>query len=51
MSTHNNWKRNESEWINKKAYELWEQGGRKHGHALNNWLEAEKAVKSQTKKS
>jgi len=41
---------NISDSINKKAYELWEKDGRKQGCAMQYWLQAEKIVKSQTKK-
>jgi hypothetical protein len=32
------------ERIAKKAYELWEQRGRREGHALEDWLAAEAIV-------
>lgn len=32
------------ERISRKAYELWEQRGRKEGNALRDWLDAEEAV-------
>jgi hypothetical protein len=32
------------ERIAKKAYELWEQRGRREGHALEDWLDAEALV-------
>jgi hypothetical protein len=32
------------ERIAKKAYELWEQRGRREGHALEDWLDAEAMV-------
>ncbi|MDP2929141.1 MAG: DUF2934 domain-containing protein [Candidatus Omnitrophota bacterium] len=32
--------------IKKKAQELYEKSGRKSGHDLNNWLEAERIVKA-----
>ncbi len=32
------------ERIAKKAYELWEQRGRREGYALQDWLEAEAIV-------
>jgi len=41
---------NISESIQKKAYELWEKDGRKHGCDMQYWLQAEKIIKSQTKK-
>jgi len=34
-----------SDLIRKKAYELWEKRGRKAGHSLDDWLEAERIVK------
>jgi hypothetical protein len=36
--------------IRKKAYELWEQKGRLSGKDLENWLEAEKIIKSGKKR-
>jgi hypothetical protein len=33
----------------KKAYELWEQGGRILGCDFDNWLEAERIVKAKGK--
>ena len=33
--------------IRKKAQELYEKSGRKPGHDMENWLEAERIVKSQ----
>ncbi|MFA5085650.1 MAG: DUF2934 domain-containing protein [Candidatus Omnitrophota bacterium] len=33
--------------IAKKAYELYEKRGRKSGHSLNDWLEAERIVKGK----
>jgi uncharacterized protein YhaN len=36
-----------NEVISKKAKELYEKSGRKPGRDLDNWLEAEKAVKAQ----
>jgi hypothetical protein len=35
--------------IAKKAYELYEKGGRRHGHDLEDWLEAEQWVLSESK--
>lgn len=32
------------EQISRKAYELWEQRGRKEGNSLRDWLDAEEAV-------
>lgn len=37
--------------IKAKAYELWDKDGRKSGNDLYYWLQAEKSVKSQSKKS
>ena len=34
------------ERIQKKAYELWEQRGRVDGYNLEDWLEAERLVRS-----
>lgn len=36
--------------IAKKAYELYEKRGRKAGHAMADWLEAEKIVKGKISK-
>lgn len=33
--------------IRKKAYELWDKRGRKGGHSLDDWLEAERIVRSR----
>lgn len=33
--------------IEKKAYELYEKRGKKAGHSLNDWLEAERIVKGK----
>lgn len=33
--------------IAKKSYELYEKRGRKPGHALDDWLEAERIVKAK----
>ncbi|HEX9285042.1 MAG TPA: DUF2934 domain-containing protein [Nitrospirales bacterium] len=35
--------------IRKKAHELWEQKGRRPGHALDDWLEAEKIIDAEQK--
>ncbi|HSA84589.1 MAG TPA: DUF2934 domain-containing protein [Nitrospira sp.] len=35
------------ERISRKAYELWEQRGRRDGNALGDWLDAEKLVMEQ----
>ena len=34
--------------ISQKAYELWEQRGRQDGHALQDWLKAERMVREHT---
>lgn len=34
--------------IRKKAYELYEKRGRKSGHSMDDWLEAERIVKSRS---
>ena len=41
------------EQIAKKAYELWEQGGRVHGHDVEDWMNAAQMVldESATQKS
>lgn len=36
--------------IAKKAYELYEKRGRKQGHAMQDWLEAEKIIKGKLSK-
>lgn len=33
--------------IRKKAYELYEKRGKKSGHAMSDWLEAERIVKQK----
>jgi len=33
--------------IEKKAFELYEKRGKKSGHAMNDWLEAERIVKGK----
>lgn len=33
--------------IRKKAYELYEKRGKKQGHDLDNWLEAERMIKQK----
>lgn len=38
------------EMIGKKAYELYEKRGREQGHDLDDWLEAEKLVKTRKKR-
>ena len=35
--------------IAEKAHELYEKGGRRHGHDLEDWLEAEQRVLSERK--
>lgn len=36
-----------AETIRKKAYELYEKRGKRSGHSMDDWLEAERIVKSQ----
>lgn len=36
--------------IAKKSYELYEKRGRKPGHAMQDWLEAEKIIKGKLSK-
>jgi hypothetical protein len=36
--------------VAKKAYELYEKRGRKAGHAIDDWLEAERIVKGKLSK-
>ena len=50
MGEHNCYGKNEEECIKRKAYELWEKDGRKHGHDLQYWLNAKKTVEAHTKK-
>jgi len=38
------WPENPRERIAAKAYELWEQRGCRHGHDLEDWLDAEATV-------
>jgi hypothetical protein len=33
-----------AEQIRQRAYQLWEQNGRRHGHAQDDWLEAEREL-------
>lgn len=33
--------------ISKKAYELYEKRGRKAGHSMDDWLEAERIIKGK----
>ena len=34
-----------NDMIRKKAFELYEKRGKKHGHAMEDWLEAERIIK------
>ena len=36
--------------VAKKSYELYEKRGRKPGHAMQDWLEAEKIIKGKLSK-
>lgn len=36
--------------IEKKAYELYEKRGRQGGHAIDDWLEAERIIKGKMSK-
>ena len=36
-----------SKLVEKKAYELFEKRGRKAGHSMDDWLEAERIVKGK----
>ena len=36
-----------ADMVRKKAYELYEKRGRKAGHSMDDWLEAERIVKSK----
>ena len=36
-----------SKLVEKKAYELYEKRGRKAGHSMDDWLEAERIVKGK----
>jgi len=35
--------------VSKKAFELYEKRGRKPGHAMDDWLEAERIIKAKLK--
>ena len=35
--------------VQKKAYELYEKRGKRPGHAVDDWLEAERIVKQQSR--
>ena len=50
MGEHNCYMNDIQECIKKKAYELWEKDGRKHGRDLDYQRIAEKTVKAQIKK-
>jgi Protein of unknown function (DUF2934) len=39
------------ERISRKAYELWEQRGRQHGNALQDWIDAEVIVMEEIHES
>ena len=39
-----------SKLVEKKAYELYEKRGRKGGHSIDDWLEAERIVKGKFSK-
>ena len=36
-----------SKLVEKKAYELYEKRGRKAGHSMDDWLEAERIIKGK----
>ena len=36
-----------TDMIRKKAYELFEKRGKKQGHDMDNWLEAERMIKQK----
>lgn len=36
--------------VEKKAFELYEKRGKKPGHAVNDWLEAERIIKGKLSK-
>jgi len=36
--------------VEKKAYELYEKRGKKAGHSMDDWLEAERIIKSKLSK-
>jgi hypothetical protein len=38
------WPEDPHERIAAKAYELWEEGGCRHGHDMEDWLDAEAIV-------
>ncbi len=39
--------RNPEEEIRRRAYELYEARGRAHGHAVDDWLQAEQEIKTR----
>ncbi len=39
-----------SKLVEKKAYELYEKRGKKSGHSMDDWLEAERIVKGKISK-
>ena len=39
-----------SKLVEKKAYELYEKRGKKAGHSMDDWLEAERIVKGKISK-
>ena len=39
-----------SKLVEKKAYELYEKRGKKAGHSMDDWLEAERIVKGKLSK-
>ena len=49
MGEHGCCKKDVTECIKKKAYELWEKAGRKQGCDLDYWINAEKIVKARIK--
>lgn len=38
-----------SAMVQKKAYELYEKRGKKPGHAMDDWLEAERLVRHESR--
>ncbi|MDZ4853703.1 MAG: DUF2934 domain-containing protein [Nitrospirota bacterium] len=36
-----------SEWINRRAYELYELRGGDHGHDAEDWFEAERQIRAE----
>lgn len=48
MRTESSKSQETTEMIRKKAYELFEKRGKKPGHAMDDWLEAERIIRQKT---